>query len=355
MFIEQLCHDCTALRACTLTCKAWRRTSRRLLWQKLEVSPDCNGRPGIPPSLCFLLAEYPEIAQLVFILSVHLTFRQLPWLSRFNNLKELTIKGCWNTSRNPAHSAIPEGFQMLAVTKIELLFCGFPSSASVDRLLACFPSVSCLYLIDVAPNIEHALGGAPPFAPIALPHLRRLEFLGKRLVPSLSRIVLSVGDALEHLTVWSLPGMAALSEARMDISQNTCLEELKVGFGMDASREGWGDSVAALLAQLSVSHTALLRVELYASVCPSHRHDLQARVWNDLGPLLGHQLCRILDELPRVTLVFGLTGWHIKPLAHEARTTLARHLSRRCPGLGAHAQRLRFKCNADDDDCALLA
>lgn len=343
--IGQLYCDRKALKACILTCKAWRRTSRSLLWRTLEILP-IPGVVELPLHYRYLPVERPDIAQLVLVISVHLRFSELSWLSAFTSLTELTLNRC-RTMRvsTTTASMIPGGLWMPTVTTLRLLWYSFPSLASFERLLACFPSITYLQAVDSYQGaLDRTKGEEPPSVPVVLRRLRELHFGAGYLMQSFRRIIWYAGTSLERIHVGILTHTLTHEDLRdvLAFSQNTRLTEVSIAFDMYTLEEGWGEYLVAPLAQLNASHTELLRMVFHTTVCQYDPIPDVTRVWHDPGWPLGRELSRVFDEVPKVNVVFLHRPIHPDGV-REARTALAHHLLRHFPGLRMHAQRLRYR------------
>ena len=151
--IQELSGDRRALKACILTCRAWRETSRRLLWRSITTPLKLHDNLI---SIHSLLAEHPDIAQLVSSVLLHLDFEELLSLTPFTTLTELAVHGAVRILYlTPSALYVSGGFQMLSVTK--------PVRHKKRPL-----QVHCSALVDLLLHL-------PPAACSERPHLRQFD------------------------------------------------------------------------------------------------------------------------------------------------------------------------------------
>ncbi|KZT67240.1 hypothetical protein DAEQUDRAFT_758250 [Daedalea quercina L-15889] len=327
--------DRITLKACSLTCSAWADTARKLRWRNLSV-PGGPWRPEIPSRLRSFLAEEPDIAGLVSTMRVALPIKELPWAATFANLTELQLKPIAHDAHDPADTAIG-GLRLSNITTLVLSWYDPPSAASFVKLLACFPRLSVLKVHGCDPEslkLERLQRETLPSTPLSLLRLRKLVFDSSGLVQALPLITRSAGASLESvkLRVLTIP-VSRLPDV-LDFSRNLQLAEVEFIISCWPHCHAWGACLATALSQINTSHTNLTRFILSPRNPPGG--------WVEPNQALGRELCRVLDDLPNVTLTIRM--WEIRPNygADEMRRDLESHFQRNFPGLIAHPQRLRF-------------
>ncbi|KAH9936557.1 uncharacterized protein B0H18DRAFT_974400 [Fomitopsis serialis] len=313
--IDHLHDDHQALKACVLTCRAWRRTARGLIWRVVRV---CN--PPILDRLRSYLHEAPDLAGLVQSLC-------LSWLSIFTNMKTLKLERTTDDQKEVPDiqlvQSIPESGRPYLPNVIELgLSYDSLTAMSVVQVLSCFPHV------DHHP-IER------PLQLLSLPCLRHLVFEAIDLRGVLPTILHGASTALETLYMRIPPAPVHVLRNMLDFSQNMRLVSLIILVkGGGPFRHGWADHLASALTQINSSHTSLAHVMLQIpSVLPTSATTGSA--WIDPGDFVGHELSRVLDDLPSVTIFLYQQRISLT-MAHKTRTALEASLSERFPGLYAH-------------------
>jgi len=340
--MEHLDHDIATLEACCLTCRAWWPIARKLLWADLSLIPyqARRNQPQLPPRLKSLLAEQPEIISLVRSLSVALCIEELSWLSTFPNLRDLRLQLSFSGETQPAGSVL-EGLRFPCVMALSLAWNYFPNLALLEQLLACFPRLTNLDVKE--PQVYSNDQTLPRKTPLTLPHLRRLSFNCHCIVRAVPMLLHTAGTSLE-----SAKFVACKHDPYvvLDFSRNTRLVELEVDVTFVPTMDEWGNCLVAPLTGISGAHTCLRSIVLSLI-----RSSQPASTLREPGENLGHELSRILDELPHVTVTFvPMCASVFLSDAENMRSILVHHLRRQIPDFATYSTRLRFAWRLTTND-----
>ncbi|KZT67271.1 hypothetical protein DAEQUDRAFT_812974 [Daedalea quercina L-15889] len=354
--IYQLLGNNAALKACSLTCRAWWPTARKLLWRELHVVSYREG-PRVPQKLRSLLEEQPDLAKLVHKLFVDLPIADIPLISSFTNMKELSLgvlHGYTVNAQETGYSVLSalEQLRIPSVTTLGMPWRAMSSTTVFERVLACFPNLSVLHaygnVFDISEDEDEdgaAQAEESPVRRLSLPHLKQLKFRAPQLSHSLPRITHAAGPSLEFIEIYLMEVSRDVVWDVLDFSTNTCLTNLDVRISFSVTHAGWGDYLAAALSSINASHTSLDRIVLHL---PNPLPDPETgplRAWLEPGESLGRELSRVMDDLPNVQVVFRQTDSIRYFAAQQAQWTLACELEWQFPGLSAHPDRLRFVWN----------
>ncbi|EPS97510.1 hypothetical protein FOMPIDRAFT_1052279 [Fomitopsis schrenkii] len=343
--VAYLSDDAKYLKSCSLTCKALRGPSRKLLWRRLRLLTSAR--------LESLLSEHGDVAAFVHTLSIQLPLAKLPRLLGFKNLKSLT----WSNvnDRDEEHNngipdntpPFPQGLSFPGVTDLTVSWYDAPQNALFLHLVACFPNVAflgiSLYGMDggnVGPQKE-----ALQNIPLSLPCLESLDFKCFSLATALPRILSATDDSLKCIKIKLYQEFDEATAKLLDFSTFTNLTYLEVHLNTDPLYQDWGDPLAASLSHINSSHRYLTHIILHVPSLGPDLHTGRREAWDSPGERLGHELSRVMDEAPQVVVTFLQSGSVSSRAARDAHENLGYNLEKDFPSLTTFPERLRFAWN----------